>query len=62
MKISTMPAPKVVTDGDGRFTLPELVVGQEYKILLHKDDFFYHAGAVRPQKAATIDLGTLNAR
>ena len=62
MKISTMPAPKVVTDRDGRFTLPGLVVGQEYKILLHKDPFFYNAGAVRPQKAGAIDLGTLQAR
>ncbi len=62
MRIATMPAPKVVTDRDGRFTLPELVVGQEYKILLHKDPFFYNAGAVRPQKGGTIDLGTLRAR
>jgi hypothetical protein len=57
-----MPAPEVVTDRDGRFTPPWLVVGQEYKILLHKDPFFYNAGAVRPQKAGAIGLGMLRAR
>ena len=38
-RVSTLPAPKVVTDRDGRFALPELVVGQEYKILIRKDEF-----------------------
>ena len=61
-RVSTLPAPKVVTDRDGRFALPELVVGQEYKILIRKDEFFFDSGAVRPEKAGMFDVGTLRAR
>ncbi len=52
-------APKVVTDSEGRFTLPALVVGQEYEISIRRDNTFPAAGAVRPEKAGTIELGTL---
>jgi hypothetical protein len=62
MTIASMPAPKVKTDRDGRFTLPELVVGQEHKILFRKGEFYFDAGAIRPRKAGAIDLGTLRAR
>ncbi len=60
-------APRVVTDSKGRFTLPALVVDQEYEISLlkHGDgsvpDQYQAAGAVRPKNAARIDLGTLRA-
>jgi RNA polymerase sigma factor (sigma-70 family) len=55
-------APRVVTDANGRFMLPGLVVGQEYDIsLLTKNDVYEAAGAVRPEKAEAIDLGTLRA-
>jgi thiol-disulfide isomerase/thioredoxin len=54
-------APKVVTDAQGRFTLPELVVGQEYDISLQKDNVYHAAGAVRPEKAGRVELGTLRA-
>ncbi len=52
-------APKVVTDGEGKFTLPSLVVGQEYEIAVQRENRFPAAGAVRPEKAGQIDLGTL---
>jgi thiol-disulfide isomerase/thioredoxin len=52
-------APKVVTDSAGRFTLPSLVVGQEYGISIQRDNAFPAAGAVRPEKAERIELGTL---
>jgi RNA polymerase sigma factor (sigma-70 family) len=54
-------APLVVTDSTGRFTLPALVVGQEYEISLLKKNVYEAAGAVRPEKAGAIDLGTLRA-
>ena len=52
-------APKVVTDSEGRFTLPSLVVGQEYGIAVQRGNSYPAAGAVRPEKAGAIDLGTL---
>jgi thiol-disulfide isomerase/thioredoxin len=52
-------APKVVTDSDGKFTLPSLVVGQEYGIAVQRGNSYPAAGAVRPEKAGPIDLGTL---
>ena len=52
-------APKVVTDGEGKFTLPSLVVGQEYGIAVQRENRYPAAGAVRPEKAGPIDLGTL---
>ena len=52
-------APKVVTDSAGRFLLPSLVVGQEYQIGIQQDNAFPQAGAVRPEKAEPINLGTL---
>jgi thiol-disulfide isomerase/thioredoxin len=52
-------APKVVTDGDGKFTLPSLVVGQEYGIAVQRENSYPAAGAVRPEKAGLLDLGTL---
>jgi RNA polymerase sigma factor (sigma-70 family) len=54
-------APKVVTDGQGRFTLPSLVIGQEYGISLQKDNVYHAAGAVRPEKPGHIELGTIRA-
>ncbi len=54
-------APRVVTDPKGRFTLPALVVGQEYGIALLRENVYHAAGAVRPEKAGSIDLGTLRA-
>jgi len=51
--------PKVVTDSEGRFTLPALVVGQEYDIALQRENTFLAAGAVRPDKAGSMELGTL---
>ena len=54
-------APKVTTDANGRFTLPALVVGQAYEISLEKDNVYHAAGAVRPEKPGSIDLGTLRA-
>ena len=50
---------KVVTDSQGRFTLPALVVGEEYDVSIQRDNRFPAAGAVRPDKAETIALGTL---
>ncbi len=52
-------APKVATDENGKFTLPSLVVGQEYEIAVQRDNMFPAAGAVRPEKPGPIDLGTL---
>ena len=54
-------APKVMTDGNGKFTLPSLVVGQEYDIAVQRDNLYLAAGVVRPDKPGTIDLGTLRA-
>ena len=54
-------APKVVTDAQGHFTLPSLVVGQEYGIALLKDNVYHAAGAIQPEKPGHIDLGTLRA-
>jgi RNA polymerase sigma factor (sigma-70 family) len=54
-------APKVKTDAEGRFTLPALVVGQEYQISLMRDNVYHAAGAVRPERPGPIDLGTLRA-
>jgi RNA polymerase sigma factor (sigma-70 family) len=50
---------KVVTDSEGRFTLPALVVGQEYEIGIQRDNTFPEAGAVCPKIAEPIDLGIL---
>ena len=52
-------APKVVTDAQGRFTLPSLVVGQEYNIGVRRDDMISAAGVARPEKPGPLDLGTL---
>ena len=52
-------APKVVTDSEGRFTLPSLVVGQEYGIAVQRENSYPAAGAVRPEKPGLIELGTL---
>ena len=54
-------ATKVKTDALGRFTLPSLVIGQEYDISLKRDGAYYAAGVVRPAKAEAIDLGPLRA-
>jgi RNA polymerase sigma factor (sigma-70 family) len=54
-------APKVVTDSEGRFTLPSLVVGQTYEIFLSKEHRYLPAGVVQPEKSGPIDLGTLRA-
>ena len=54
-------APKVVTDAQGHFTLPSLVIGQEYGIALLKDNVYHAAGVIQPDKPGHIDLGTLRA-
>ncbi len=54
-------SPKVTTDANGRFTLPALVIGQEYEISLQKDNVYHAAGAVRPKNSDLVDLGTLRA-
>ena len=52
-------APKVVTDESGRFTLPSLVVGQDYHIAVMRENQFAMAGMARPRKPGPMDLGTL---
>jgi thiol-disulfide isomerase/thioredoxin len=52
-------APTVVTDGEGKFMLPSLVVGQEYGIAVQRENTYPAAGAVRPEKPGPIELGTL---
>jgi thiol-disulfide isomerase/thioredoxin len=54
-------APKVVTDKDGKFALPSLVVGQEYKIAIQRENMYSMAGVVKPERAGPIELGTLRA-
>ncbi|MDG3007622.1 sigma-70 family RNA polymerase sigma factor [Paludisphaera mucosa] len=51
---------RVVTDDEGRFTLPSLVVGEEYEILVRREDLdsYPRAGVVRVEKAGPFDLGT----
>ena len=51
--------PKVVTDAEGRFTLPSLVIGQEYEISVQRENTFPMAGLVKPEKGGRIDLGTI---
>lgn len=55
-------AAKVVTDADGRFTLPDLVVGQEYRVTVQRGNFFHQAGFVKPKAPGPIDLGTLQVK
>ncbi len=52
-------APEVATDRDGKFALPSLVIGQEYEIAVEREYCIPAAGAIRPEKASMIDLGTL---
>ncbi|MFO0956605.1 MAG: redoxin domain-containing protein [Isosphaeraceae bacterium] len=52
-------APKVATDAEGRFTLPNLVIGQEYRIAVQRKDRIPMAGVVQPEAPGPIDLGTL---
>jgi thiol-disulfide isomerase/thioredoxin len=52
-------APKVVTDESGRFTLPSLVVGQDYHIAVMRENQFAMAGMAHPTKPGPMDLGTL---
>ena len=56
---STCFAPKVVTDAAGKFTLPSLVVGQEYDISVRRENVYHATGMVRPKAPGPIDLGTL---
>ena len=58
--------PKVTTDAEGQFVLPELVVGQPYEISVPirkvnpaAPDGWNSVGTVLPEKAVPIDLGTL---
>ena len=46
-------APKVVTDGEGKFTLPSLVVGQEYEIAVQRENMLPRGrrGAAREGRA-----------
>ena len=50
--------PRVVTDESGRFTLPSLVVGQDYHIAVMRENQFIMAGMVRPRKPGPMDLET----
>lgn len=52
-------APNVVTDREGRFTLPSLVVGEEYHISVLRGNQYAPTGAVQPETPGPIDLGTL---
>ena len=52
-------APKIVTDAEGRFTLPSLVVGQEYNIGVRRDNMFPAAGVAHPTAPGLLDLGKL---
>jgi RNA polymerase sigma factor (sigma-70 family) len=52
-------ATRVVTDESGRFTLPSLVVGQDYHIAVRRENLFAMAGMARPRKPGPMDLGTL---
>ncbi|WP_165246772.1 sigma-70 family RNA polymerase sigma factor [Paludisphaera soli] len=53
-------APEVVTDDEGRFTLPPLVVGQRYEIRIRRDDVYHLAGVAKPDKPGLMDLGDLS--
>jgi len=50
---------KVVTDDQGRFTLPALVVGARYDISVKDDSAPFVIGFVTAQKPGPMDLGTL---
>jgi|GEM_PF-2016216 len=50
---------KVVTDDEGRFTLPALVVGQRYDISVKRDRFYHPVGVAAPQKPGPMDLGAI---
>ena len=52
-------SPKVVTDAEGRFLLPRLIVGQKYDITVPRDNGFVPVAAIAPEEAVSIDLGTL---
>ncbi|OJW19978.1 MAG: hypothetical protein BGO49_10675 [Planctomycetales bacterium 71-10] len=52
-------APAVVTDDDGRFTLPSLVVGETYRINIEGENFYPSAGVVQPSRPGPMDVGTL---
>ena len=52
-------ASRVVTDELGRFTLPALVVGQDYRIAVMRGNRFAMAGIASPKKPGPMDLGTL---
>ncbi len=54
--------PGVTTDEKGRFTLPGLIVGREYHMMIRKRDSFLNAGSVKPEKSGPIDLGTVRAK
>ena len=45
-------APKVVTDANGRFTLPALVVGQEYEISVQRETSTTPPGPSGPKRRA----------
>ncbi|WZP00150.1 sigma-70 family RNA polymerase sigma factor [Isosphaeraceae bacterium EP7] len=53
--------PKVETDADGRFTLPNLVVGQEYEVLMTRDGATWLASIYRPESPGPHDLGAIRA-
>lgn len=51
---------RVFTDGQGRFTLPALIVGQRYFIDARTGrGSFLLSGVAEPQKPGPMDLGTL---
>ena len=51
--------PKVVTDESGRFTLPSLVVGQDYSHRRHARESIPHGGDGAPEEARADGPGTL---
>jgi len=53
--------PRIVTDDQGRFTLPRLILGERREIGMIRNRKFLKAGVVQPEKPGRIDLGTLRA-
>jgi RNA polymerase sigma factor (sigma-70 family) len=53
--------PKVKTDANGRFHLPDLVVGEDYPVSLERNNRYLMACLVHPESPGPIDLGTVQA-
>lgn len=51
--------PEVVTDDEGRFTLPSLVVGETYRVGVKRGNVYPSAGFIQPSRPGPIDVGPL---